>query len=52
MPLFLLPFPAINPVLVQLGPLSIRWYALSYIAGLIAGWWLIRRLVSTDGLWG
>ncbi len=52
MPLFLLPFPAINPVLVQLGPLAIRWYALAYIAGLMAGWRLIRRLVANDGLWG
>ena len=26
-------FPAINPVLVQWGPLAIRWYALAYIAG-------------------
>lgn len=52
MPLFVLPFPAINPVLVQLGPLSIRWYALSYIAGLLAGWWLIRRLASDDRIWG
>jgi len=52
MPLFLLPFPAINPVLVQLGPLAIRWYALAYIAGLLAGWWLIRRIVASDALWG
>jgi phosphatidylglycerol:prolipoprotein diacylglycerol transferase len=52
MPLFLLPFPAINPVLVQLGPLAIRWYALAYIAGLVAGWALIRRLVATDSIWG
>jgi phosphatidylglycerol---prolipoprotein diacylglyceryl transferase len=52
MPLFLLPFPAINPVLVQLGPLAIRWYALAYIAGLLAGWWLIRRAVASDALWG
>ena len=36
MPMLVLPFPAINPVLVQWGPLAIRWYALAYIAGLIA----------------
>jgi phosphatidylglycerol---prolipoprotein diacylglyceryl transferase len=52
MPLFALPFPAINPVLVQLGPLAIRWYALAYIAGLIIGWAILRRVVANDGLWG
>jgi phosphatidylglycerol:prolipoprotein diacylglycerol transferase len=52
MPVFLLPFPAINPILVQWGPLAIRWYALAYIAGLIAGWVLIRRVVGNDALWG
>jgi phosphatidylglycerol:prolipoprotein diacylglycerol transferase len=52
MPLLALPFPKIDPVLVQLGPFAIRWYALSYIAGLILGWWLIRRLVRADELWG
>jgi phosphatidylglycerol:prolipoprotein diacylglycerol transferase len=51
MPLFLLPYPVINPVLVQLGPLAIRWYALAYIAGLVAGWQIIRRLVANDKLW-
>jgi phosphatidylglycerol:prolipoprotein diacylglycerol transferase len=30
-------FPAIDPVLVHLGPLAIRWYALSYIAGIMLG---------------
>jgi phosphatidylglycerol---prolipoprotein diacylglyceryl transferase len=51
MPTLLLPFPAINPVLVQWGPLAIRWYALAYIAGLVLGWRLIRRIVSNDGYW-
>jgi phosphatidylglycerol:prolipoprotein diacylglycerol transferase len=51
MPLLALPFPKIDPVLVQLGPLAIRWYALSYIAGLILGWALIRRVLSAESLW-
>jgi len=33
-----LPFPAINPVLISIGPLAVRWYALAYIVGIIAGW--------------
>jgi phosphatidylglycerol:prolipoprotein diacylglycerol transferase len=38
-------FPQFNPVIVQLGPLAIRWYALAYITGLVLGWRLVRRLV-------
>jgi phosphatidylglycerol---prolipoprotein diacylglyceryl transferase len=38
MPLLTIPFPAIDPIAVSLGPLAIRWYALAYIAGLIIGW--------------
>jgi phosphatidylglycerol:prolipoprotein diacylglycerol transferase len=52
MPTFVLPFPLINPILVQWGLLAIRWYALAYIVGLIAGWALIRRVVADDSLWG
>jgi phosphatidylglycerol---prolipoprotein diacylglyceryl transferase len=38
MPLFAIPFPAIDPVAVAIGPFVIRWYALAYIAGLLIGW--------------
>jgi phosphatidylglycerol---prolipoprotein diacylglyceryl transferase len=38
MPLFVIPFPAIDPIAVSLGPFAIRWYALAYIAGLLIGW--------------
>ena len=30
--LLALPFPAIDPVLIDIGPFAIRWYALAYIA--------------------
>lgn len=42
-PLLALPFPAIDPVIVSFGPFSIRWYALSYVAGLFIGWWIMAR---------
>jgi phosphatidylglycerol:prolipoprotein diacylglycerol transferase len=51
MPLFAVPFPVIDPVLIEIGPLPIRWYALAYIAGLILGWWLMRRLSAQERLW-
>ncbi|MBM3601519.1 MAG: prolipoprotein diacylglyceryl transferase [Alphaproteobacteria bacterium] len=44
---FVLPFPAIDPVAIEIGPLAVRWYALAYIAGLVGGWryalWLAQR---------
>jgi phosphatidylglycerol:prolipoprotein diacylglycerol transferase len=36
-------FPQFDPVIVQLGPLAIRWYALAYITSLVLGWRLVRR---------
>jgi phosphatidylglycerol:prolipoprotein diacylglycerol transferase len=41
-----LPFPRFDPVLLRIGPLAIRWYALAYIAGLLIGTWLVRKLVQ------
>ncbi|MFA5041473.1 MAG: prolipoprotein diacylglyceryl transferase [Bdellovibrionales bacterium] len=31
-------FPDIDPIAFSLGPLAVRWYALAYLVGLIAGW--------------
>jgi phosphatidylglycerol---prolipoprotein diacylglyceryl transferase len=45
-------FPNIDPVLVTIGPLSIRWYALAYIAGLMLGWAYARSLVKRKEFWG
>jgi phosphatidylglycerol:prolipoprotein diacylglycerol transferase len=48
----LIPYPAIDPVAVNVGPFPIRWYALSYIGGLGLGWLYARILVRSDRLWG
>jgi len=50
--LAVLPYPAIDPVLIQIGPFAVRWYALAYIAGLLFASWYIKRLVSDPALWG
>jgi phosphatidylglycerol:prolipoprotein diacylglycerol transferase len=48
----ILPFPNFDPVLLHIwGPIGIRWYALSYIAGLLLGWWYIVRLLHDASLW-
>jgi phosphatidylglycerol---prolipoprotein diacylglyceryl transferase len=38
MSFFAIPFPAIDPVAISIGPFAIRWYALAYIVGLLIGW--------------
>lgn len=51
MPLFAIPFPAIDPVAIALGPFAIRWYALAYVVGLIGGWYYAKRLAADTALW-
>ena len=51
LPLFVLPFPAIDPIAIEIGPLAIRWYALAYITGLVGGWWIARRLAAIEAYW-
>lgn len=50
-----IPFPDISPEIFSLpvGPITLvlRWYALAYIVGLIAGWKLIVRMLATPRLW-
>ncbi len=51
MTLAALAYPNIDPVAIAIGPLSIKWYGLAYMAGLILGWLYVRRLLSTPSLW-
>ncbi len=46
-----LPYPDIDPVAIQLGPVPIRWYSLAYIGGLAAGWWYLTRLIKNAKIW-
>lgn len=39
-------FPEIDPVIVQIGPLAIRWYGLMYLIGFAAAYVLIRHLAG------
>ena len=52
MPVSALPFPDIDPVLISIGPLAIRWYALAYIFGILLGWVYARMLIRDHALWG
>jgi phosphatidylglycerol:prolipoprotein diacylglycerol transferase len=51
LPMAALPFPEIDPVLVQIGPLAIHWYGLAYVVGIVFAWWYAKRLVSNPRLW-
>jgi len=44
-----LTFPDIDPIIFSIGPLSIRWYSMAYIAGIAFAWWYIRRLAKKPG---
>jgi phosphatidylglycerol:prolipoprotein diacylglycerol transferase len=46
-----MPYPHLDPVLLQIGPFSLHWYAIAYIAGLVLGWRYILRLIDTPRLW-
>lgn len=52
MPFLVLPFPVVDPVAVNLGPLPLRWYALAYLGGFVVAWFGMRVLVSESALWG
>ena len=38
--------PQFDPILLSIGPLAIRWYALSYIVGFVLFIWLGRRRIA------
>ena len=50
-PLAALTYPNINPVALDFGWFSIKWYGLAYMSGLILGWLYVRRLLTTPSLW-
>jgi len=45
------PFPDFNPILFQIGPFAIRWYALAYVAGILLGWRYVAYLMKRQDLW-
>jgi len=51
MSLYVIPFPAFDPVLISFGPFAIRWYALAYIVGILLGWLYARTVIKHETLW-
>ena len=44
-------FPALDPIILQIGPFAIRWYALAYVTGLLAGWRYGLLLARREPRW-
>lgn len=44
-----LTFPNIDPVLIEIGPLAIRWYGLMYLLGFVFAMWLANRRADKPG---
>jgi len=36
----------IDPILFNFGFIAIRWYSLAYIAGILIGWWLGKKIIT------
>ena len=36
----------LDPVIFSLGLISIRWYSLAYVFGILIGWWYGKKLIS------
>lgn len=51
MSLFAIPFPALDPIAFEVGPLTIHWYGLAYMFGLLFGWLYARSLFANAALW-
>lgn len=51
MPLFAIPYPVIDPIAFEIGPLAVRWYGLAYMFGLLFAWIYVRALLNDNSLW-
>lgn len=40
----------IDPVLLHLGPISLRWYSLLFVSGFIFGWYMVRSFYRREGV--
>ena len=45
----MLPYPHINPEIVRIGPVALRWYGLMYAAGFAASYLLVKRQIKEMG---
>ncbi|UCH00411.1 MAG: prolipoprotein diacylglyceryl transferase [Deltaproteobacteria bacterium] len=46
----MLRYPTINPTIVNLSPIQLRWYGVMYILGFLASYLLVRYQIRKKGL--
>lgn len=39
----------LDPIALDLGFFQLRWYSLAYLAGIVAGWWYLLKLIDRPG---
>jgi phosphatidylglycerol:prolipoprotein diacylglycerol transferase len=39
----------LDETIIGYGPVALRWYSLAYLAGILLGWWYMRRLAVRPG---
>ncbi len=44
-------FPDFDPILISIGPIPVRWYALAYVVGILLGWRYASLLAEKTRLW-
>ena len=38
-------FHNLDPIIFNLGIISLRWYSLAYILGILLGWWIGKKII-------
>jgi phosphatidylglycerol:prolipoprotein diacylglycerol transferase len=46
----MLNFPNIDPIIISFGPLAVSWYSLSYVTGILLGWYYVLKLIEANSL--
>ncbi len=44
----MIPYPRIDPVIVHIGPLALRWYGLMYLFGFVAAFFLVKKQIREE----
>lgn len=42
----MIPYPEIDPIIISVGPLALRWYGVMYLIGFAGAWWLTLRALT------
>ena len=42
----MIPYPHIDPEIIRIGPIALRWYGLMYVAGFVSSYFLVKKQVN------